>query len=435
MNFLFEDIKELRNFTDCKDLCSSGIGRFGVSPLVNVINILVYEKKDGFKSINQDCDNYIISAGVNHSPDDWTGYDPKVKSLFSHLNKKYLEDLRNGKALLMLDQSFEGYQTNWLWDWFHKECLEYNIKPESIIYVTGNMIVEDVYKEWSDKNNISNKMKVIGYPHFEIDVAMNAMNRNVVSNLPPLPNFEEHIRYKTENLNKIKTFACLNKRIRPHRVWFYNYLYHSGLLNKGLVSMNVFHKHRYNWEGKEMTQEILDEICSILPLRVYGKPNDELDDNFYINRFNPEICLDTYVSLVSEAHCGDSDQTMFLSEKIFKPIATRHPFMVMGNKDSLKKMREIGYKTFEEYIDQSYDSLPTHERLEHIINSLKKLDKIEDKLSFFKSMEQDIEHNYDVLTGNIKNKKVLALIELEEYYKSYFKELKNGTEKISTNLI
>lgn len=435
MNFLFEDLKELRNFVDCKDLCPSGIGRFGVSPLVNVINILVYEKKDGFKPIYHDCNNYIISSGVNHSPEDWTGYNPKVKSLFSHLNSKYITDLRNGNALLMLDQSFEGYQTNWLWDWFHQECIEYQISPKSIIYVTGNMIVNDVYDDWVNKNGIEDKIKVIGYPHFEIDVAMNALNRTIVGNLPQLPNFEDHINYKTEKKDYIKTFSCLNKRIRPHRVWFYNYLFHSGLLDKGLISMNEFNKHSYNWEGKEIKKETLDEICSVLPLRVYGKPNDELDDNFYINRFNPEICLDTYVSVVSEAHCGDTDQTMFLSEKIFKPIATNHPFMVMGNKNSLKKMREIGYRTFDQYIDQSYDDLPTHERLEYIIESLKKLENIKDKLSWFKSMKNDVEHNYTVLTNNIHNKKVLALRQLEEYYKIYFKEVKDGKKKIPTNII
>ena len=435
MNFLFEDLKELRNFVDCKDVCPSGIGRFGVSPLVNVINILVYEKKEGFKTIHSDCDNYIISAGVNHSPDDWTGYNPKVKSLFSHLNNKYINDLRSGNALLLIDQSFEGYQTPWLWDWFHEDCQKYQILPSSVVYVTGNMIVDEVYKKWADDKNITNRLKVIGYPHFEIDVAMNAINRPVVSDLPPLPTFEDHINYKTKNIEYIKSYACLNKRIRPHRVWFYNYLYHSGILNKGLVSMNEFQKHPYNWEGKEMSQEILDEISSILPIRVYGKPNDELDDNFYINRFNPEICLDTYVSVVSEAHCGDSDQTMFLSEKIFKPIATRHPYMVMGNKDSLRKMREIGYKTFDDFIDQSYDSLPTHERLESIIKSLIKIENIQDKLSWFKSMENDLEHNYNILTGNIYNKRVLALDELENYYKEYFKDKENGTKKVSTNII
>jgi hypothetical protein len=103
------------------------------------------------------------------------------------------------------------------------------------------------------------------------------------------------------------------------------------------------------------------------------------------------------MTVISEAHCGDSDKTMFLSEKTFKVIACRHPFMIMGNKDSMKMMRQIGYKTFDGFIDESYDSLPTHDRLNMIIESIKKVNQIKDKLSWFKEMSEIIEYNYDTL--------------------------------------
>lgn len=421
MNFLFENIENHTNFTTCTDINPSGIGRFGFSPLVSAANIY-YVNKNQRGNLNllpstETVDNYVISASVNHSPDDWTGYDPRVKSLFSYLSEKYLNDLRNRKALLLLDSSFEGYQTPWLWDWFHKECKTYQISPESIIYVTGNMIVEDIYSDWVEQNNITEKMCVVGYPHFELDVAMNSLGKIREGN--PLPNFQEHIDYKSKN--DIKTFSCLNKRIRQHRVWFYNYLYHSGLLDKGLVSMNEFQKHGYQWEGRVMSMETIEEISKNLPLLVYGKKNDELDDNFYINRFNPEICLDSFVSVVSEAHCGDTDQTLFLSEKIFKPIATRHPFMVMGNRWSIKKMKEIGYRTFDEYIDQSYDELPTHERLQSLIESIRKIDLIENKLEWYKQLEDDIEHNYNLLVSRVTQSPPLAFIKVTNYYNKFFK--------------
>jgi hypothetical protein len=263
------------------------------------------------------------------------------------------------------------------------------------------MIADDVYEKWANDNNIIERMKVIPYAHFELDMGMTAYGRSKGENANPLPSFQQHIGYKTKNEEKLKSFACLNKRIRPHRVWFYYYLYHSGLLNNGLVSMNEFPKHWYNWEGKMMNDDVLDEITKILPLRVYDKPNDELDDNFYINRFNDEICLDTFVTVISEAHCGDSDQTMFLSEKTFKLIACRHPFMFLGNKDSLKMMRKIGYKTFDGFIDEGYDSLPTHERMEYLIESIRKVDNIKDKIEWFKSMEDIIEHNYNTLISKL----------------------------------
>jgi hypothetical protein len=91
----------------------------------------------------------------------------------------------------------------------------------------------------------------------------------------------------------------------------------------------------------------------------------------------------------------------------------------MGNKDSIRKMKQIGYKTFDGFIDEGYDSLPTHERLQYIIESIRKVDKIKNKLEWFKSMESVIEHNYE----NFINKLFRvpdAFAELEKYYNKAF---------------
>ena len=73
----------------------------------------------------------------------------------------------------------------------------------------------------------------------------------------------------------------------------------------------------------------------------------------------------------------------------------------MGNKDSMRKMREIGYKTFDGFIDEGYDSLPTHERLQYIIESIKKVNQIEDKLEWFKSMENIVKFNQETLISKL----------------------------------
>ncbi len=421
MNLIFEDLEKYENFKSCPDINTSGIARFGRSPLLNASHL--YASSNGkplpfdYYYVNDDIKDYIISASVNHSPDDWTGYNPKVKSVFSYLNEKYITDLRNGKAMLLLDSSFEGYQTNWLWDWFHSECKEWGVSPKYIVYVTGNMVADEGYDKWANDNQIKERIKVIPYPHFELDMGMSCYHREKSEN--PLPTFQDHIKYKTENLNDIKTYACLNKRIRFQRIWFYRYLYESGLLNKGLVSMNEFEKGPYFWEGETIDEDVMENMQKNLPLIVHGKPNNEFDDSFYINRFNDQISLDTFMTVISEAHCADSDQTMFLSEKTFKVIACRNPFMIMGNKDSMRKMREIGYRTFDGFIDEGYDGLPTHERLQYIIESIRKVDNIKDKLEWFKSMEDIIEHNY----SNFINKLFRvpdAFAELKKYYNKTF---------------
>ena len=99
MKFIFENLKNYLNFTECKDINPSGISRFGVSPLLNASHLFYIDNsiktKHTFHNNFDDIKNYIISCGVNHSPEDWTGHYPNVQSLFSHLNEKYLKVKKN----------------------------------------------------------------------------------------------------------------------------------------------------------------------------------------------------------------------------------------------------------------------------------------------------------------------------------------------------
>ena len=106
MNFMFESVRDRLNFLSCKDINPSGIGRFGVSALVNATDLYFVsnnvDRTYKYVHSSQEVENYIISAGLNHSPEDWTGHDPRVKSLFSYLSEKYLNDLRNGRQYFYL---------------------------------------------------------------------------------------------------------------------------------------------------------------------------------------------------------------------------------------------------------------------------------------------------------------------------------------------
>jgi L-rhamnose mutarotase len=168
-----------------------------------------------------------------------------------------------------------------------------------------------------------------------------------------------------------------------------------------------------------MSDEVVDKIYEPLPLLIYEKPNNEFDDNYYIRRLNEQICLDSWVSVVSEAHCGDGDETMFLSEKLYKPIACRHPWMVMGNKDSLAMMKKMGYKTFSEFLDEDYDSLPTHERMKAIIESVKKTISVKNKMEWFKSMREVVEHNHSNLINKLYRLPD-SFVEFQKYHNQYF---------------
>jgi hypothetical protein len=117
---------------------------------------------------------------------------------------------------------------------------------------------------------------------------------------------------------------------------------------------------------------------------------------------------------------GDSELTIFLSEKAFKPIACSHPFIFMGNKGSLAKLREIGYKTFDGFIDETYDTLPTWERMQAVTDSIKQIHRIENKIEWYIENIQDVSYIDLEKSKNGYDFELLTTIYTDENKYEYF---------------
>lgn len=430
MKIVYENIDahSLFNLTNCTDLNNSGIGRVTVSPVISTL-IRIARVTPVLKSVlnielvqssNLDFgEKYIIPIGVAHSPHDWcgpdkykNGYDeknPDRKSLFEFLPEQYLRDLRKGKAFFLIDQTHEGYQTDWLWQWFHNNCDDYGIHPGQIIYITGNIDSQKQYKEWADRFELVPRMLVIPLPHFEFLIY--EISRHYISGpLPPgvserrrLPDFSYHLEYKQSNLNNIAMFNVLQKRARAYRLWFFKYLFENNLIDGNIISMNKFDLHQAYFEDRFMTQEDCDKLNAVLPMLPKENPANYQESNFvsldggdYISSLNDLTMLDSWCTVVSEASYGDREGACFLSEKTFKPIVCQHPFIIFGSKGSLSNLRDLGYKTFHPYIDESYDELPTWERMDAIIKEMARLNSMsnEQRVEWYKNLEPIISHNY-----------------------------------------
>jgi UDPglucose 6-dehydrogenase len=425
MNFVFEDINLFRNLAEHWVDNNAGSPRFTVSPIFNRLNTVQYYN-DKYKgicnifSVDEKPEKYIIPIGVNNDPHNWAGGThsefENYPSLFEFLSQVYLEDLRKRNAFLIIDSSFEGYHEDWVFNYFYDECDKYGIHPNQIFFVTGNQIVDECYEKWLISNPKKDKINAVPYTHFEFDCYTFSLQ------LPPgnsksLPLFDDHLNYKKSNLDEIKTYCNLNKKPRSHRVNFYTLLYLNELLDKGLVSMEDLETDSIYFCDTNFDKEFVDKVKQTLPSRIYGVSNEIYDPGYYITRFNDQITLDTWISVISEAQYWDSQETVFLSEKIFKVMACSHPFMILGNKRSLDELKQLGYKTFDKWLDESYDNMTDCDRFYALIENIKKIDSIEDKLSWFSEMKDIIEYNKNRLKYNsIKSLPPAAKIILNQYY-------------------
>jgi hypothetical protein len=104
-----------------------------------------------------------------------------------------------------------------------------------------------------------------------------------------------------------------------------------------------------------------------------------------------------------------NDGTLSLTEKIFKAIINFHPFIFLTTNGTLQLIRDLGFKTFNGFIDESYDNMTNNEqRLKMAYIEIKKLCNMtkEEIHNWYWNMEEILIHNHNHLLSICHNKMV-----------------------------
>jgi len=95
----------------------------------------------------------------------------------------------------------------------------------------------------------------------------------------------------------------------------------------------------------------------------------------------------------------------YLTEKTFKPIINKRPFLLAASPGCLRNLQDLGFKTFNKYWDESYDTITNpSDRIIAIINILESLcqQPFENLLAMLDDMCPILEHNYRYYTSEFK---------------------------------
>jgi len=171
-------------------------------------------------------------------------------------------------------------------------------------------------------------------------------------------------------------FLYLNKLKKRHRETLWYKLREGDLLSKSLIT---FH-------GLEPQHKLPPEYE--LPwVDRNNYPKIGFDQDVYEKPYN-----DCAVSIVSE-----SDVTgLFITEKVYKPLMAGQIFVVQGFHGILAKLRSMGFETFGEHIDESYDEEPDHDkRCDMIRSTLEKIKQLDYK-ELYANTEKVRTHNQKV---------------------------------------
>jgi UDPglucose 6-dehydrogenase len=176
---------------------------------------------------------------------------------------------------------------------------------------------------------------------------------------------------------KDKWFLNYNRVLRTHRCQLVAELKLRSLTEHGLIS---FVPTGEFYQGFTQTvEDILDADNNVSP-EYKEKYIPLLQDRMVIDDYNittnGPVIADHYettiLSVVTETTWNQKE--IFISEKTFKAIANGHPFIIVGPAGFLKKLRELGFKTFTGVLNEYYDEVEDHNsRLGAVADEIQRL--------------------------------------------------------------
>ena len=227
--------------------------------------------------------------------------------------------------------------------------------------------------------------------------------------------------------HKIKDLICFNARVRPHRSVMVSELSRLGYDNDNshISWLERDQEHmRSKWkdrcfkelegvDGKEQwvnSDNAWGELMDTQESREYFYDFWTNDDRKTIcdvdtgkidvdDRIIPvDMFRESFFFLITETLFGNNDKDCLqITEKTYKAIAYRIPFIVVGSYGTLEHLRTLGYKSFPHMFDESYDEIPEPDkRMSAICDELKKwrMLPLEEKKERYRRTTAALQHNY-----------------------------------------
>lgn len=336
---------------------------------------------------------------------------------FAHMPWHLVRLLREGNGYILINHSVEAFMSHAYLNAMHGYFRGIHSLPlHKIIYLTGCINAKEIYEEFCLVNNIPDnkheRLTIVSYPS----------SQNIFR--PNLSQDDDEPTYDP-NIMPEKLFLMWNRRYRPHRLALSLFLEERYLVDRSYVSFSdreverptITFKNSVSPESirhlyPNLTQEVIDRFSDKLPLVIDGETNINQMCEDRGNTSRP-FYQNSLVSIITETNFEQSEVT--LTEKSYKPIKEKHPFIIVGVNGAIKGMQDAGFKTFGEFWDESYDTIPEpHMRMQFIKNIIADIGTWDQAriLDFRQRVKPILDHNFNVLKHSTPRNIVMTLSDL-----------------------
>ena len=205
----------------------------------------------------------------------------------------------------------------------------------------------------------------------------------------------EHVARSTwslpKNINgaRSRQFTMMGTKDYPTRKYILSQVVSAGLDSQAYISYK-----QVNSNGiclGNYSQEEIDDITVVAEQVNHRLPWPALDPSIEFPQLPESVLLNSYINMVTDTFFeGD----IFVSEKVYTAIAHGQIFIMLAPAGTLAYLRERGYQTFSDHIDESYDSIENnYQRLQAVTALLLRLADT-DLYKLYKQCESIVQHNY-----------------------------------------
>jgi hypothetical protein len=270
------------------------------------------------------------------------------------VSKEAIELAKRKKLFFIINESHEPLSDYNFLTILASDIKSIGLYTESFLIFGGSSNLFDLYPE----------LKRLGFNFYFEDNLLISSSKKIID-------LKEHsfygLGYKSEwfdvseiNNKREKYFVCPNRNSNKH---------HRFSLGCFIESENLWDKMYCSFLKKQDNTPLVDGLdldffnklktASVyfkkrLPIEMDTENLTESEKECFesMRSFKKEIYLNSYIQIVTETNFS---KDIFPTEKIINPMTVLQPFILFGAPGYLKYIKDLGFKTFDGFIDESYD--------------------------------------------------------------------------------
>lgn len=359
--------------------------------IIDIVEDSVYLGKHRHKK-------YIYPIKVSPHVNDFLGMaypGQKVNGeyFWKNISEQVLNDIRNGDAILFLDWAQENHLNFAQLTQLNNIIDVAALPTENVIFAHNGFNLQEEYERMFTPDQ--RRFTVKNWPFLMFHNSWHwDHNRNCTVSEKQFLDSKTHLRDNH--------FLFRIRRTRHYRIALLYKMASAGLLDMGDWSM--LDEGLLEWKGIHMANEYslgydhqaIQQLHTQFPHKLKSEPEAHFYNISGWGDIKSVHSITSYFDITTETYMEGNYKSF--TEKVCKPLMNFQPFVLISFCGSLKMLQKLGFKTFEGFIDESYDDELDHvKRLSMAYDEITKLCKMtkQEIHDWYWQMEEILIHNHN----------------------------------------